>query len=88
MRCGLSSKFFAYLLKSITLTHPGTEGVGGADILGRLGQLCDMGNESVPKILINDKINLFRKTAISILIISNHNSFRVLFDKIGSVYFM
>jgi len=83
VRCGLSSKFFAYLLKSITLTHPGTEGVGGADVLGGLGQLCDMGNESVPKILINDKINLFRKTAIS-----NHNSFRVVFDKIVSVYFI
>jgi len=28
------------------------------------------------------------KTAISILVISNHNSFRVLFDKIASVYFI
>jgi len=27
-------------------------------------------------------------TAISILAISNHNSFRVLFDKIASVYFI
>ena len=28
------------------------------------------------------------QTAISILLISNHNSFRVLFDKIASVYFI
>ena len=44
------------------------------------------GNDSVPKIIINNTINLFL-TAISILLISNHNSFRVLFDKIASVYF-
>jgi len=29
-----------------------------------------------------------RKTTIIILVISNHNSFRVLFDKIASVYFL
>jgi len=28
------------------------------------------------------------KTAISILVISNHNSFRVLYDEIASVYFI
>jgi len=39
------------------------------------------GNESVPKIIINDTINLF----FSILVILNHNSYRVLFDKIASV---
>ena len=33
-------------------------------------------------------INLFSKTAISILVISNPNSFRVLFDKIASVCFV
>jgi len=38
-----------------------------------------MGDESLPKIIINDTINLVFKTAISILVISNHNSFRVLF---------
>jgi len=43
-------------------------------------------NGSVPKIIIND-IVIFSQTAISILVISNHNSFRVLFDKIASVYF-
>jgi len=32
-------------------------------------------NESVPKIIINNAINLFLKTAINILAISNHNSF-------------
>jgi len=37
-----------------------------------------IGNESGPKIIINDKF-IF-KTAISILLISKHNSFRVLFD--------
>jgi len=45
------------------------------------------GNESVPKIILNSTINLLFKTAISILAISNRNSFRVLFDKIASVYF-
>jgi len=45
------------------------------------------GNESVPKIIINSTINLLFKTAISILAISNRNSFRVLFDKIAFVYF-
>jgi len=38
--------------------------------------------------LTNDAISLFLKTAISILIILSHNSFRVLFDKIASVYFI
>jgi len=28
------------------------------------------------------------KTAVSILVTSNHNSFQVLFDKIASVYFI
>jgi len=46
-----------------------------------------IGNESVPKIIINDAINLFFKP-ISSLLISNHNSFRVLFGKIVSVYFI
>jgi len=45
-----------------------------------------IGNESAPKIIISNT-HLFFKTAISILVISNHNSFRVLFDKIVSVYF-
>jgi len=40
----------------------------------------------VPKIIINNTINLFFQTAISILLISNHNNFRVLFDKIASMY--
>ena len=40
------------------------------------------------KIIINDTINLFFKTAMSIGVISNHNSFRVLFDEIVSVYFV
>ena len=45
-------------------------------------------NESVPKIIVNNTINLLFQTAISIWVISNHNSFRVLFDKIASVYFI
>ena len=50
---------------------------------------AEIGNESMPKIIMNNTINLlFFKTAISILIISNHNSLRVLFDKIASVYFI
>ena len=44
-------------------------------------------NESVPKIIINDTIIFFSETAISILLISNYNSFLVLFDKIAFVYF-
>ena len=44
-------------------------------------------NESVPKITLNDTI-FFYWTAISISVISNHNSFRVPFDKIASVYFI
>ena len=48
-----------------------------------------IGNESVPKIILNDTTNVFFvKTVISMLVISNHVSFRVLFDKIVSVYFM
>jgi len=35
----------------------------------------------VPKIIINDTINIVLKTAISISVISNHNSFRVLFER-------
>jgi len=46
-----------------------------------LGKTC-VGNESVPKIVIIDTVNLLLKTAISILVISNHNSFRALFDEI------
>ena len=37
---------------------------------------------------INNTINLCFKTAISSLLISNHNSFRVLFHKIALVYFI
>ena len=40
------------------------------------------------EIIINNAIDLILKIAISILVISNHNSFRVLFDKIASVYLM
>jgi len=42
-----------------------------------------IGNESLPKIIINNTINLFFKlqSTTSILVTSNHNSFRVLFDK-------
>ena len=46
------------------------------------------GNDSVWKIMINDRIHLFFETAISILVISNRNSFRVLFDKIAFAYFI
>ena len=42
-----------------------------------------MGKKSMPKIVINNTIII--KTAIGILRISNHNSFRVLSDKIASV---
>jgi len=52
-------------------------------------------NEIVPKIvinyaeiIINNAIIFFLITAISSLLIPNHNSFWVLFDKIASVYFI
>ena len=48
-----------------------------------------MKTESVPKIIINNTINLFLKTTISILLMSNRNSFSlikllpyILFEKI------
>jgi len=48
-----------------------------------------VGNDSVPKITTHNTINLFYlKFAISISVISNRNSFRVLFDNIASVYFI
>ena len=50
-----------------------------------LNTCMSIGNESVPKIVINDTTFYF-ETAISILVILNHNSFRVLFDKIAFVY--
>ena len=39
----------------------------------------------MPKV-ISDTTNVLFKTAVSILVISNHTSFRVPFDKIVSVY--
>ena len=47
-----------------------------------------IGNERVPEIIINDTINLIFKSAVNILVMSNHNSFRVLFDNFASVYFI
>jgi len=47
-----------------------------------------VGNESVSKIVINNTINSFVKTAISISLISNYDSFRTLFDKIVSVCYI
>jgi len=44
------------------------------------------GNESVPNIIINATISLLFKAAVSILVISHHKSFPVLFDKIASIY--
>jgi len=40
----------------------------------------------VPKIIMDNAINLSYKTAVSILVISNHNSFRVPFDEIVFPY--
>jgi len=42
----------------------------------------------VPKIIVNNTLNWFLKTAISILVFSNHNSFGALFDEIASVYYI
>ena len=38
-------------------------------------QLPDTGNNSVPNVIINNKISSFFRTAVSILVISNHNCF-------------
>ena len=46
-----------------------------------LASALAIGNESVPKIIIINNTIIFL-TAISILAISNHNSFRVLFEKL------
>ena len=47
------------------------------------------GNEGVPKIIINDAIFFLKlQSSVSLLVISKHNSFWVLFDKIASVYFI
>jgi len=47
-----------------------------------------VGNESVPRIIINNTINFL--SVISIFVLPNHNdnSVRVLIDKIASVYFI
>ena len=42
----------------------------------------------MPIVIINSIVNLFLKTSISVLVISKHNSFRVLFDKIASVFIL
>ena len=47
-----------------------------------------IGDESVPIITINDVVNSSFKTSVTFLVITNHISFWVLFDKIVSVYFI
>jgi len=47
-----------------------------------------IGNESALKIMVNNIINLLFLTAISILAISNHNSFPALFDKKSLPYIL
>jgi len=49
--------------------------------------LQQIGNESVPKIIINNRINVFLNCSQH-FIIANQNSFRVLLDKIVFVYFI
>ena len=41
-----------------------------------------IGNERVLRIITNNTVDLFLKTATVVLEISNHISFRVLFDKL------
>jgi len=50
--------------------------------------LQQFANETVPKIAINNAIKIYFLNAVSILVVSNHNSFRVLFDKIASAHFI
>jgi len=52
---------------------------------------CDnsiIGDESVPKIVINDENLFFLNCNQHFGNLKNHNSFRVPFDKIASVYFI
>jgi len=48
----------------------------------------NIGKRRVPKIIISNTTNLLFKTAICILLMSNHNSFCMVFDRIAYVYFM
>jgi len=57
-------------------------GFGLAEMVLLRSLVHEIGNESVPKIIVNDTIKFFSQTAISTLVGSNHNSFRVLFDKL------
>ena len=50
--------------------------------------LAHLYNKSVPKIRINNTKKINFLIAVSILLISNHNSLRVLFDKIASVAYI
>jgi len=49
-------------------------------------QLLVIGNESVPKTITNNTINLFFLNSINILLVSNHNTFRLLFDRTASIF--
>ena len=76
--------------KASSISHTGPH--AGVPRPTHLHQICctyalhlAMGNESVPKIVINGTTNFFT-TAISISVVSNRNSFRVLFDKIADTY--
>ena len=54
-----------------------------ADIVVAVGANTAHGiaNQSVPRLIINDTVNFsLSKTAVSILVISNRNSFRLPFD--------
>ena len=55
-------------------------------LLGRRYVVAYTGNASVPKIIINSTIKSLFITALGILVISHHNSFRVLFEIINFVY--
>ena len=72
----------------LLLSRPGKTTIDAFLLMHAWELTMPIGNESLPKIVINGTINLFLKTAVSILPISNHNSFRVLFDKTASVYFI
>jgi len=54
----------------------------------RARRISCIGNDNVPKSMINSTINNFFNCNQRTLVISNRNSFRVLSDKIASVYFI
>jgi len=81
----LSVRLYSVLVKSSTKTD---EPIEMRLAWRRVELFASHRKRKCAKIVVNNTKKLFFKTAIGILLISNRNSFRVLFDKIASVYFI